>query len=716
MRIKIRQHDAMDCGAACLASICAYYKLQIPIGRVRQYANTDRKGTNLLGLVEAGKKLGFVAKGAKLTEERDLSELHLPAIAHVLSQGKYLHYAVIYKVTDKYVQVMDPEYGDLKKVPIDEFKKIMTGYLVLMMPDENFKKGRVGESRRTQLLKIIKPHKYHLIQIIVGSLLYTLLGMGTSIYIEKVTDYVLPNYNGNLMNLLSVAMISIIVIQLIIGIFRQILNLRIGQIIDVKLILGYYKHLTKLPQSFFDSMRVGEIMSRINDAVKIRSFINEVAVSFFVNLCIVTFSFILMYSYNWKIALIITLCIPFYFLLYYISNRLNKKSVRTVMEKSADLQSQLFESINSMETIKLFNLEEHANVKTEEKFIDLLKSLYKVTVNNMAIFFASDIFAKIFTIILFWTGTYFIFRHELSPGELFSFYSLIGFFTGPIEALVTANRPIQEAAIAADRLFEIMDLENEPQSDDKKVELDASLLGNIRFENIQFRYGSRPKVFNDISLSIEHKKVTAIVGVSGSGKSTLIGLLQKMYPLSAGKIFIGDYDLDYVSNDSLRSVISIVPQNIVLFAGSITENITIGDPSPNMPKMLSICKDLEILPFIETLPAGFETYVGENGTSLSGGQRQRIGIARALYKDFDIFIMDEATSSLDSFSDAVVQRIIQNLKEIGKTIIIITHRLSSITAADKIIVLKDGKVTEEGSHDTLMANASYYSELWKMQF
>jgi ATP-binding cassette, subfamily C, bacteriocin exporter len=315
MKVKIQQHDAMDCGAACLASICAYYKLKIPIGKVRQLANTDKKGTNLFGLVEASKQLGFIAKGAKLNEEKDLSEIHLPAILHVLSQGKYPHYAVVYKVTDKYVQVMDPEYGDMKKIPLEEYKKVMTGYLVLLTPDEGFKKGRIGESKRSRLLKLIQPHRYHLIQIVVGALLYTLIGMGTSIYIEKVTDYVLPNYNGNLMNLLSVAMISIIVVQLIIGIFRQVLNIRIGQIIDVKLILGYYKHLTKLPQSFFDNMRVGEIMSRINDAVKIRSFINEVAVSFFVNLCIVVFSFLLMYSYNWKIALIITTCIPFYILL-----------------------------------------------------------------------------------------------------------------------------------------------------------------------------------------------------------------------------------------------------------------------------------------------------------------------------------------------------------------------------------------------------------------
>jgi ATP-binding cassette, subfamily C, bacteriocin exporter len=715
MRVKIKQHDAMDCGAAALASICAHYKLQIPIGKVRQYANTDRRGTNLLGLVEASKKLGFMAKGAKLSDERDLSELDLPVIAHVLSQEKYPHYSVIYKVTDTYVKVMDPEYGEMKKVPINDFKRIMTGYLVLIYPDEGFKKGRIGTSKRKQIYDLIKPNRYSLIQMAIGALLYTVLGMATSIYIEKVTDYVLPNYNGNLMNLLSIIMILIIVVQLVIGIFRQVLNLRVGQIIDVKMILGYYKHLTKLPQSFFDNMRVGEIMSRINDAVKIRSFINDVAVSFFVNLCIVTFSFILMYAYNWKIALIITLCIPVYAMLYWISNRLNKKSVRVVMEKSAELQSQLFESINSMETIKLFNLEEHANIKTEEKFIELLKSMYRVTINNIGIFFSSDVFAKIFTIILFWSGTYFIFKNELSPGELFSFYSLIAYFTGPIEALVTANRPIQEATIAADRLFEIMDLDHEPDIDDQKIKLQSENLGDIRFENIEFRYGFRAKVFDNISFNIPYKKVTAIVGVSGSGKSTLMALLQKMYPLGNGKIYVGDYDLKYVSTYSLRSVISVVPQNIVLFAGSIIENITIGDPKPDMAKVFSICKELEILSFIETLPNGFETYVGENGTALSGGQRQRIGIARALYRDFDIFIMDEATSSLDSFSDSVVQKVVHSLKEKNKTIIIITHRLSSITTADNIIVLKDGKVIEEGTHTALCENNNYYAALWRMQ-
>lgn len=714
MKVKIKQHDAMDCGAAAMASVCAFYKLQIPIARVRQYANTDKKGTSLFGLVEASKRLGFTAKGVKANIE-NLSDIEYPAIAHILSQGKFPHYVVIYKVTPKYVQFMDPEYGEMKKFTLENFEKEWTGYMVLLQPDEKFKAGTIGTSKAKVILSLLKPNRGSIVQMIVGSLLYTILGIASSIYVGKITDYVIPNYNGNLMNLLSIAMLLVIFIQLTIGILRSIINLRVGQILDIKLILGYYKQLTKLPQSFFDNMRVGEIISRINDAVKIRGFINDVAVSFFVNICIVVFSFVLMYSYNWKIALIITMCIPFYILLYFISNKLNKSTIRVVMEKSAELESQLFESINSMETIKLLALEEYSNLKTEEKFIDLLKKTYQVNVNNIGLFFAGDVFGKIFTILLFWVGTYYIFKNELTPGELFSFYSLIGYFTGPIQSLVSANRPIQEAFIAADRLFEIMDLEGEQQSELQKIEIQPHLMGDIRLENIEFRYGSRAKIFENLTLSIEKSKVTAIVGTSGSGKSTLIALLQNLYPIASGKVFIGDLDLSYVTNHSLRSTISVVPQTINLFAGTVIENITIGDPSPNLEKVFNICKQLEILEFIETLPRGFATYIGENGTTLSGGQRQRMGIARALYRDFEILILDEATSSLDSFSDAVVQKIILELKAQNKTIIIITHRISSITHADKIVVLKSGKIIEEGTHQSLMNADGHYTGLLKNQ-
>lgn len=703
----------MDCGAAALASVCMHYKLQIPIARVRQYANTDRKGTNMLGLVEASKKIGFAAKGVKASMAV-LPEIHMPAIAHVLAQGKFPHYVVLYKWHAKYVQIMDPEVGELKKLTHAEFEKDWRGLLVVLSPDENFKQGIIGTSNRTKLLSLVKPSSGSIIQIIIGALIYTILGICISIYIGKITDFVIPNSNQNLMNLMSAAMLIIIAVQLIIGLFRNILSLKIGQILDAKLILGYYKQLLQLRQSFFDSMRVGEIISRVNDAVKIRAFINEIAVNFFINICIVIFSFLLMYSYNWKMAMVISSCIPFYGSLYLISNILNKKKVRAVMESSAELESQLVESITSMETIKQFGLEEYSNLKTEEKFISLLNSIYKVGVNNLSFNFAGDTFAKILTIVVFWLGTYYIFKNDLTPGELFSFYSLIGFFTGPIQSLVNSNRQIQEAAVAADRLFEIMDLEHD-ESQENKIILSPELMGDIRFEHVGFRYGSRAKVFEDISFTIPLNKITAIIGVSGSGKSTILGLLQKLYPVGTGKIFVGDCDLQNVSSNSLRQAISIVPQSIVLFAGNVLENITIGDPKPDVHKVIKICKQLRISDFIETLPNGYNTYIGENGSALSEGQKQRIGIARALYKKFDILLMDEATSSLDGFSDSYVQEIIRELKKEDKTIVIITHKLSSITHADQIIVLKDGKLIEEGTHEQLLESDGYYHSIWKNQ-
>ncbi len=312
---------------------------------------------------------------------------------------------------------------------------------------------------------------------------------------------------------------------------------------------------------------------------------------------------------------------------------------------------------------------------------------------------------------LFWVGTNYIFDSELTPGELFSFFALLSYFTGPLSSLVKVNQQIHEALIASDRLFEIMNLDQDADQETKSIDISPAMIGNIVFEKITFRYGSRAMVFQDLSITIPKGKLTSIVGVSGSGKSTLINLLQSMYPLSQGRICIGDYDIKYLSNESLRNVISVVPQNIVLFAGSIIENIAIGDKEPDVNRVISICKNLGFMGFIESLDNGLFTYIGENGTNLSGGQRQRIAIARALYRSAEILILDEATSSLDSFSDSYVQNIIKDLLNMSKTVIIITHKLSSVLSSDKIIVLKDGKVVEEGTHFELIKNEDYYFEL-----
>jgi len=708
--IKIKQRDITDCGAACLASIAAYYNLQLPVSRIRQFAGTDKRGTNVLGLIEAAERLGFQAKGAKGTLE-SLSKIPLPAIAHVIVKNGLHHYIVIYKVNKTSITIMDPGDGKIYKKPIDEFTKEWTGVIVLLLPDDGFVTGKQKVSNTKRFWQLIKPHSGIMLQALLGALVYTILGLSSSIYVQKIIDFVLVEGNVKLLNLLSVIMIVILVFQLIIGGIKSVFALRTGQHIDARLILGYYKHLLKLPQRFFDTMRVGEIISRVNDAVKIRAFINEVALNIIVNILIIGLSIGVMFLYYWKLALIMLLIIPVYVALYFISNRINKKWQRTLMENSAELETQLVESLNAAGTIKRFGLEGYENDKTESRFIVLLKSIYKTTMYSIYIGNSSEFFTRLFTIIILWAGSYFVIQHELTPGELLSFYALIGYFTGPATSLIGANKSVQDALIAADRLFEIIDLETE-SNNENKIELTPELIGDIQFSNVSFRYGTRVMVFEGLNLTIKKGSSTAIVGESGSSKSTLLSLLQNLYPLKEGNINIGTFNLEHISNRSLRQMVGVVPQTIDLFAGTIIENIAIGDYEPNMQKILGLSQILGINEFIEKLPNSYNTILNEQGVNLSGGQRQRLAIARALYRSPEILILDEATSSLDPVSEQKVQAGLNWYRQQGKTIIIIAHKLTTIKNCDTILALHNGKLLEEGTHEELINKKGYYADLW----
>ncbi|MEN0053005.1 MAG: peptidase domain-containing ABC transporter [Mucilaginibacter sp.] len=698
MSIKIKQRDITDCGAACLASISSHYKLDLAVARIRQLAGTDKKGTNVLGMVEAAQKLGFEAKGVKGPFE-SLFKIPKPAVAHLVVKEILHHYVVIYKVTDKYVEVMDPIDGQLHRRTHDEFKAEWSGTLVLLLPSEDFQTGNEKKSVQGRFWNLIKPHKNILVQTLFGAVIYTILGLSTSVFVQKLVDFVLVDGNRNLLNLMGIGMVVILAVQLFIGTAKTVFTLKTGQMIDAQLILGYYKHLLRLPQQFFDTMRVGEIISRINDAVKIRTFLNDVSINFLVNIFIVVFSFIMMFTYYWKLALIMLTVIPLYLAIYFITDKINKKAQRTLMEDSAELETQLVESLNSVGTIKRFGLEDFANEKTELRFVKLLKTGFKSNINSVFSGTSSELVSRMLTIILLWVGAGFVMDNTITPGELLSFYTLIGYFTGPVSSLIGMNRTVQDAVIAADRLFEIMDLERE--SDENQIELTPDKIGDIQFENVSFRYGTRVAVFEDLNLTIPKGKFTAIVGESGSGKSTLMSILQNIYPIQDGNVRIGKYDLKYIKISSLRKLISVVPQQIDLFAGNVIDNIAIGDDEPDMQKIIDIATKLGLMGFIEALPKGFQTYLGENGTSLSGGQRQRIAIARALYRDPEILILDEATSSLDSASEKYVQRMIEILKAEHKTVIVITHRSSTLNNADNIIVLDKGIVIEQGSHKML---------------
>ena len=712
--IKIKQHDITDCGAACLASICAFHGLKYPIARIRQLASTDQKGTNVLGLMEAAETLKFSVKGVKADYDM-LEYVPMPSIAHVVVKETLQHYVVLYKVTPQEVTYMDPADGKMHKKRCSEFKQEWTGVLVIMEPRETFERGNKKTSMMQKFFRLISPHRSVMIQALFGALVYSVLGLSMSVYVGKITDSVLIDENLNLLHLMGIVMFLILALRTFIGSMKSILALKTGQRIDAALILGYYKHLLTLPQQFFDTMRVGEIISRVNDAVKIRNFINNVSLDIAVNFMILLFSVGLMVVYSWKLALVTLSSAPLFLLVYWLFNKLNRKYQRDIMESSADLESQLVESVNAIGTIKRFGIEDFANLKTESRFVKLLRNTYhsilgSIYANNGVQFVSTGI-----TIVVLWLGSMQVIDKTLTPGTLMIFYSLIGYVLSPVSALINANQTIQDAVIAADRLFQIMDLECEEDAHEK-IELSSDMTGDINFDAVDFRYGSRKEVFRQLNLFIPQGKTTAIVGESGSGKSTLASLVQNIYPLNRGRIRIGTYDIKQISNRSLRERIGTVPQQIELFAGTLMENIALGDAQPDMKRIADLIVQLGLTAFVEELPAGLNTYVGEHGVSLSGGERQRVAIARALYRTPDILIFDEATSALDALSEKYVKSVLNEQAQQGKTVIVIAHRLTTVKDADNIIVLHQGKMAEQGRHDALIRERGIYYRLWNEQF
>lgn len=711
--LKVKQFDTTDCGAACLSSVCAYYGLLIPIMRIRQYAFTNQLGTNILGMIEAASKLGLSAKGIKAQIEV-LYIISKPIIAHITIKEKHHHYIVIYRVNQKKKQIvyMDPADGEMHTITNKEFEKIWTGVLIIIKPTKTFCKNNQKTNILQRFTYLLLPYKKIMAQAIFGAFIYSLLGLSTSVYIGKITDYVLVDKNINLLNLLSILMIFILLLRTFVGSMKNILVLKTGQLIDAALILGYYQHILSLPQQFFDTMKVGEIISRVNDAIKIRNFINNVSLKLIVDILIFCFSFAFMFLYSRELAIIVAGSIPLFILIYYCFNYLNKKYQRRIMESFADWDAQLIESIHSISTIKQFGVEDYANLKTEVYFVKLLKNLHHSGLGNILIQNSVQFISTALTIVILWLGSRMVICQELTPGELMIFYSLINCIIPSITSLIVSNQTIQEAFIASERLFQIIDLECE-ENNSHKIILEPYMVGDIIFDSITFRYGTHKEIFKELDLKIEKGKTTAIVGESGSGKSTLGLLIQHIYPIQKGTICIGSYDVNQIDHHSLRKLVVCVPQKVELFAGTIIENIALGDFNPNVKKINDLIELLGLKSFINELPNGVMTSLSEQGTSLSGGERQKIAIARALYKEPEILILDEATSSLDNLSELHIKQVLCEFARKGKTVIIIAHRLTTVKNADKIIVLDKGKIMESGTHQELYKAKGLYYYLWQ---
>ncbi len=710
----VKQHDIKDCGCACLATIAKQYGLKVPISKIREVAGTDMQGTSAYGVIKAAEAIGFTAKGVKASKPEDIfGEFPKPAIAHVIIDGNLLHYVVIHKVTEKEILIADPGKGIVKYTP-EEFFKIWTGVLILMVPAATFEKGDETKGLFQRFWGLIKVQRNLLINIFVASILITILGIIGSFYFKFLIDDILPNNLSKSLISISIAMIVLATFKIITEFFRTLLLMHMSQNIDIPLLLGYYNHVIDLPMNFFGTRKVGEIISRFNDAGKIRDAIGSATLTVMIDVVMAIVGGIILYMQSSKMFFMCFVPLVLYLILVAVFKKPLEDVNRDMMEDNSKLTSYLVESIEGIETVKAFNGERTVNLETEKKFIHYIKSVFKYGyVNNMQSSLKGAV-KGIFGIGILWIGAYLALKGEITIGTLISFNALLAYFIEPIERMINLQPELQSAMVAADRLGEILDLEKEKaENEDKKIN-PSTLLGDIYLKNVDFRYGTRQLVLKDINMNIKSGEKIALVGESGSGKTTIAKLLMDFYDVEKGEVIINSYNIKDINKEVLRDKTAYISQDSFFFSGTIRENLQFVNPDITYEDMIDACKKAQIHEYINSLPTRYETLLEEKGANLSGGQRQRLAIARALLKKPEILIMDEATSNLDTITEKAIQNTIEDCTK-NVTTIIIAHRLSTIKRCDRIYVLEKGAIIEEGNHEALLEKKGYYYKLWTGQ-
>ncbi|WP_034469039.1 peptidase domain-containing ABC transporter [Butyrivibrio sp. AE2005] len=710
----IRQHDITDCGAACLATISKQYGLSISITKIREVAGTDKKGTNAFGIIKAAQELGFTAKAVKGNQEAFFSELPLPAIAHVVVDGKLLHYVVIQKITKKQVIISDPAKG-LRKVTPEEFFKEWTGVLIMLVPSETFKKGKDTKNLFERFWNLLIPQKRLILDIFLASIIITVLGIIGALYFQIIIDDILSADIVKTLHIISIGVILLKLFATLLAYIRSQLLIYLGQKLDIALLLGYYDHVLKLPMNFFGTRRVGEIISRFQDASSIRNAISNATLTMMIDSIMAVVGAVILCCKSPILFLIALIIVASYAILVFAFNNGYRKANEKQMEDNAQLTSYLVESLNGIQTVKAFNGELDVQFQTESKFIKLLRSIFNLGhLGNMQSGLKLLI-SSIGEVAILWVGAYNVIKGNMTIGSLVSFNALLIYFIDPVKNIINLQPTLQTAMVASDRLGEILDLELEKDEREERKIAPSTLKGDIAINNLSFRYGTRKLILEDFSMYIEKGQRVAIVGESGAGKSTIAKILLGFYPYEKGSITIGDYALPDIRLDSLRDKIAYVPQETFLFSDSIMKNLTFGLENPDPEEVIEVAKIARVHEFVNELPLRYETMLDENGANLSGGQRQRIAIARAMLKKPDILILDEATSNLDAVTEKAIQETINAYSQ-GMTTIIIAHRLSTIRSCDRIFVMEKGKIVEENTHDELMkVKNGYYRTLQESQ-
>ncbi len=709
-----QQFDSMDCGPTCLRMIAKHYGRTYSQKTMSRLCEINREGVSLLGISDAAEKIGFRTLGVKLSNEQ-LKEAELPCILH----WRQYHFIVLYKIKNHKYYLADPA-GGLFILDENSFnrswrqdKDNLEGIALLISTTPQFYEQddeKAMEVRWSFLLKYLILYRRLIIQLLFGLGIGSILQLITPFLTQSIVDIGINTRNLNFIYIIVIAQIALVIGRVSVEFIRSWILLHISTRINIAILTDFLIKLMKLPMSFFDTKMTGDIMQRINDQKTIQSFLTGATLTtVFSMFNLVVFSIVLAY-YNMSIFFVFAVSSSLYiaWILLFLRRRreLNYKS----FDVSASNQSNIVQLINGMQEIKLNNCEQQKRWEWEH----IQARLFKFNVKTLALSQYQQGGATFINegknILITFLSAEAVINNHLTLGAMVAVQYIVGQLSSPIEQLLGFIQGFQDAKISLERLNEIHQMKDEEPAG---KEWSHTLPENksISLNNLTFRYagaGNEP-VLENVSLYIPQGKTTAIVGMSGSGKTTILKLLLRFYEPQNGEIKVGQQNLNNISFKAWRSQCGIVMQDGFIFSDSIERNIAVGDEYPDKKKVAHAIKVSNIRDFIDELPLGLNTKIGAEGNGISQGQRQRILIARAVYKDPEYLLFDEATNSLDANNERIIM---DNLQEFfnGRTVVIVAHRLSTVSNADNIIVLDKGQIIEQGTHQELTAlKGEYYS-------
>lgn len=699
----------IDTGLACFAIMASFFEKPISLDPIKH--KYDRQDSNFeeCELLQLAKEFSFKARFIETKWER-LGKTNLPAIA----QSKDGSYFILGKCDGDKVLIQDPANGNRPQVlSKDEFLEQWNGRL-LMMTCREFINGKNRKFDVSWFIPALVKYRRLFGEVILASFFLQLFALVSPLLFQVVIDKVLVNRGLSSLDVLMVALICISVFETLLGALRTYTFSHTTTRVDVELGASLFRHLIRLPLSYFGVRKVGDTVARVHELENIRNFLTGSTLTLIIDFFFTIIFFTVMFFYSTTLTLIVLLSIPVYVVLSLFFTPLLRSRIDERFRRGSENQCFLVEAVSGVETVKSLAVEPQMQRRWEQQLAAYVGSSFRAQhINNIA-GQGVQLIQKITMALTLWIGAGLVMKGELSVGQLIAFNMLSGRVTQPILRLASLWQNFQQAKVSIEKLSDILNTPSEVGATLSKGSM-PEIKGNVGFKDITFRYvPNGPEILKKMSFTVKAGQKIGFVGPSGSGKSTVTKLIQRLYVPESGKVLIDGIDISTVDTAWLRRQIGVVLQENYLFNKSVRENIALTNPAISMDKIIAAAKLAGAHEFITELADGYDTIIEERGSSLSGGQRQRIAIARALVNNPRILIFDEATSALDYESERIIQ---QNMASIckGRTVFMIAHRLSTVRECDQIITIEKGEITETGRHEELLQRGGRYAYLWNSQ-